>query len=56
MLLPPFRTGSASGEKAAHNSTNRGCLQAKGRDGLPNRSEPDWRLRAIEVNRPYLKP
>ena len=25
-----------------------------GRGGSPNRSEPDWRLRAIEVNRPYL--
>ena len=25
-----------------------------GRGGSPNRSEPDWRLRAIEGNRPYL--
>jgi aminodeoxyfutalosine deaminase len=25
-----------------------------GRGGSPNRSEPDWHLRAIEVNRPYL--
>jgi cytosine/adenosine deaminase-related metal-dependent hydrolase len=25
-----------------------------GRGGSPNRSEPDWRSRAIEVNRPYL--
>jgi cytosine/adenosine deaminase-related metal-dependent hydrolase len=25
-----------------------------GRGGSPNRSEPDWPLRAIEVNRPYL--
>ncbi len=28
---------------------------AEGRGGSPNRSEPDWRSRAIEVNRPYLK-
>ena len=29
-------------------------LDLLGRGGSPNRSEPDWRSRAIEVNRPYL--
>ncbi|HEV2047428.1 MAG TPA: amidohydrolase family protein [Chthoniobacterales bacterium] len=29
-------------------------LDLLGRGGSPNRSEPDWRPRAIEVNRPYL--
>ena len=29
-------------------------LDLIGRGGSPNRSEPDWLLQAIEVNRPYL--
>jgi hypothetical protein len=29
------------------------CYDAQGRGGSPNRSEPDWRSRAIGVNRPY---
>ena len=29
-------------------------VELLGRGGLPNRSDPDWRSRAIEVNRPYL--
>ena len=35
----------------------RGDPQAirKGRDGSLNRAQPDWRSRAIEVNRPYLR-
>src|SRR5207248_4148761 len=30
MLLPTFQSGSASGKKAAHNSTNTACWQVKG--------------------------
>ena len=30
-----------------------GATTESGRGGSPNRSEPDWRSRAIEVNRPY---
>jgi|GEM_PF-434897 len=31
------------------------AIDAQGRAGSTNRSEPDWRSRAIGVNRPYLK-
>src|ERR1700704_3916188 len=30
------------------------AIDAQGRNGSPNRSEPDWSSRAIGVNRPYL--